>query len=282
MTMKSTTLAKKRQSSVLSHAILVLCSITALAPLSLVFINSFKDHSEILKNPLSWPGDLNFSNYLEAWDAAHLSTGFINSIMLTATTVIIVLICASLAGYVLAGKRIKGDKVVTIYFMVAMTIPIQLFLFPLYFVLAKFNLIGNIFAVSFILAAVNMPLATFLMRTFFVNIPAELEEAARIDGASTFDVITKVMFPLVRPGLITVSVIVGISVWNEFLITSTFLQGQENFTATLGFLSLNNTYNTNQGLMMAASVLMIAPLVIFFLLIQKYFIDGLVSGSVKG
>ncbi|MEC1522244.1 carbohydrate ABC transporter permease [Neobacillus niacini] len=280
--MKSRTLAKTRQKSAFSHAILIIFSITALAPLSLVLINSFKNQTEILRNPLSWPKQLNFSNYVEAWNAANLSTGFINSLLLTGTTIVIVLIAASLAGYVLAGKRIKAEKGVTIYFMVAMTIPIQLFLFPLYFVLAKFNLIGNIFAVSFILAAVNMPLATFLMRTFFMNIPGELEESAKIDGASTFDVLTKIMFPLVRPGLITVSVIVGIAVWNEFLITSTFLQGQENFTATLGFLSLNNTYNTNQGLMMAASVLMIAPLVIFFLLVQKYFIDGLVSGSVKG
>ena len=282
MTMKSSTRAKTRQRSIFSHAILIIFSITALAPLSLVLINSFKNQTEILRNPLSWPKQLNFSNYIEAWNAAHLSTGFINSFLLTGTTIVIVLISASLAGYVLAGKRIKAEKGVTIYFMVAMTIPIQLFLFPLYFVLAKFNLIGNIFAVSFILAAVNMPLATFLMRTFFMSIPGELEESAKIDGASTFDVLTKIMFPLVRPGLITVSVIVGISVWNEFLITSTFLQGQENFTATLGFLSLNNTYNTNQGLMMAASVLMIAPLIVFFLLVQKYFIDGLVSGSVKG
>src|SRR5207253_148998 len=113
--------------------------------------------------PLSWPKALNFSNYVDAWNAAHLSTGFINSIILTGTTILIVLISSSLAGYVLAGKKIKGTKGVTIYFMVAMTIPVQLFLFPLYFVLAKFNLIGNIFAVSFILAAVNMPLATFLM-----------------------------------------------------------------------------------------------------------------------
>ncbi|WP_028391959.1 carbohydrate ABC transporter permease [Bacillus cihuensis] len=280
--MKSSSLAKKKRTSVLSHVILLLFSISALAPLSLVLLNSFKNQTEIIKNPLSWPKALNISNYVDAWHAANFSTGFINSILLTGTTIVIVLIASALAGYVLAGKKIKATQAVTIYFMVAMTIPIQLFLFPLYFVLAKFNLIGNIYAVSFILAAVNMPLATFLMRTFFMNIPTELEESARIDGASTFNLITKIMFPLVRPGLITVSIIVGISVWNEFLITSTFLQGQENFTATLGFLSLNNTYNTNQGLMMAASVLMIAPLIVFFLVVQKYFIEGLVSGSVKG
>ncbi|MBP1996642.1 carbohydrate ABC transporter permease [Paenibacillus eucommiae] len=273
---------KKKKNAVVSHTILILFALTALLPLALVLLNSFKDQRSIVKNPLSWPQMWQFSNYVDAWKAAHFSTGFVNSLLLTGTTIIIVLLAASLAGYVLAGNRIKGTMLVTIYFMVAMTVPIQLFLFPLYFVMAKLGLLGNVFAVGFILAAVNMPLSIFLMRTFFVNIPVELEEAARMDGATTMQLISKVMIPLVRPGLLTVSIIVGISAWNEFLITSTFLQGQDSFTATLGFLSLNNTYNTNQGLMMAASVIMIGPLIIFFLGVQKYFIDGLVSGSVKG
>ncbi|MBS4208902.1 carbohydrate ABC transporter permease [Bacillus sp. FJAT-50079] len=274
--------AKKKKHALLSHFVLILFALLALVPLSLVLLNSFKDQKAIVKNPLSWPETWQFANYIDAWNAANFSRGFVNSILLTGTTIIIVLIAASLAGYVLAGKRIRGTQLVTVYFMVAMTVPIQLFLFPLYFVMAKLGLLGNVFAVGFILSAVNMPLAIFLMRTFFINIPVELEESAKIDGASTMQIITKIMIPLVRPGLLTVSIIVGISAWNEFLVTSTFLQGQDSFTATLGFLSLNNTYNMNQGLMMAASVIMIGPIIIFFLAVQKYFIDGLVSGSVKG
>ncbi|QUW23042.1 carbohydrate ABC transporter permease [Sporosarcina sp. Marseille-Q4063] len=273
---------RKKKNAYLPHLVLILFSLSALIPLSLVLLNSFKDQRAIVKNPLSWPGTWHFSNYINAWKAANFGPAFMNSILLTGTTVIVVLIAASLAGYALSSKRVKGTKLFMLYFMLAMTVPIQLFLFPLYFVLAKMNLIGNVFAVGVILSAVNMPLAIFLMRTFFMNIPTELEEAAKIDGATTMQVITKVMIPLVRPGLLTVSIIVGIATWNEFLVTSTFLQGQENFTATLGFLSLNNTYNTNQGLMMAASVIMIGPLIIFFLIVQKYFIDGLVGGSVKG
>ncbi|REK77954.1 carbohydrate ABC transporter permease [Paenibacillus paeoniae] len=273
---------KKKSGSILSHAVLILFALSALLPLSLVLLNSFKDQKSIVRNPLSWPETWHFSNYAEAWEAANFGRGFINSILLTGTTILIVLFAASLAGYVLAGNRIKGTKFVTVYFMVAMTVPIQLFLFPLYFVMAKLGLLGNVFAVGVILGAVNLPLAIFLMKSFFMNIPRELEESARIDGATTRQLITGIMIPLVRPGLLTVSIIVGIAAWNEFLVTSTFLQGQNSFTATLGFLSLNNTYNTNQGLMMAASVIMIAPLIIFFLIVQKYFIDGLVSGAVKG
>lgn len=168
------------------------------------------------------------------------------------------------------------------YFMMAMTVPIQLFLFPLYYVYARFNLIGNIPATSMILAAVYMPLSVFLMRTFFLNVPRDLEEAARIDGANTAQVIWHVMRPVVSPGLITVGVLVGLQSWNEYLISSTFLQGEKNFTATLGFLAMNGSYGSNMSILMASAVILIAPIVIFFLCAQKYFVDGMVSGAVKG
>lgn len=168
------------------------------------------------------------------------------------------------------------------YFMMAMTVPIQLFLFPLYYVYARLNLIGNIPATSLILAAVYMPLSVFLMRTFFLNVPRDLEEAARIDGANTAQVIWHVMRPVVSPGLITVGVLVGLQSWNEYLISSTFLQGEKNFTATLGFLAMNGSYGSNMSILMASAVILIAPIVVFFLCAQKYFVDGMVSGAVKG
>ena len=166
--------------------------------------------------------------------------------------------------------------------MMATTVPIQLFLFPLYYAYAKMNLIGNIPATSFILAATFMPLAVFLMRTFFLAVPKELEEAARIDGANTAQVIWNVMRPVVSPGLVTVGILIGLQAWNEYLISSTFLQGEKNFTATLGFLSMNGSYGSNMGILMAAAIILIGPVIIFFLLMQKQFIDGMVSGAVKG
>jgi len=265
-----------------AHAVLIFFALTALFPLSLVLINSFKQHSEVVRNPVALPQTLNFSNYAEAWEYGRFSRGFINSITLSGTSIITVLICASLAGYVLAGRKIRIWPMVMVYFMVAMTVPIQLFLFPLYFVFAQLKLLGNLFAVGVVLAAINMPLSVLLMRSFFLRVPAELEEAARIDGAGTLQVLRHIMFPMVSPGMITVAVIVGLQSWNEYLITSTFLQGENNFTATLGFLSMNGTYTVNQGVMMAAAVIMIAPVIIFFVLVQRYFVDGLVSGALKG
>lgn len=280
--MAATSKKKKVGLGIVIHTLLVLLVIICLAPIALVVINSFKGNAEIVANPLSLPTMLHFENYTQAWTTGKFLVGFLNSIKLTGITILIVLICSTLAGYVLSGKRIKGSGAILIYFMMATTVPIQLFLFPLYYAYAKMNLIGNIPATSFILAATFMPLAVFLMRTFFLAVPKELEEAARIDGANTAQVIWNVMRPVVSPGLVTVGILIGLQAWNEYLISSTFLQGEKNFTATLGFLSMNGSYGANMGILMAAAIILIGPVIIFFLLMQKQFIDGMVSGAVKG
>jgi raffinose/stachyose/melibiose transport system permease protein len=268
-----------RPKRVIGHLILIVFTVTALFPLLLVGINSLKLSVQIIDNPLSLPKSFAWRNFSEAWQYGHFATGFINSVLLTATTVVIVLICASLAGYVLAGKKIAAWPAIIIYFMVSMTVPIQLFLFPLYFGFAHLHLLGNVFAVGVVIAAMNMPLSVFLMRTFFLNVPKELEEAAMMDGATTFQLLRRVILPIVSPGLITVSIIVGLNAWNEFLITSTFLQG--NYTATLGYLSMNGTFSTNEGVMMAGALILIVPVLAVFVILQRYVVDGLVNGAVK-
>lgn len=265
-----------------AHLVLLFFAATAIGPLLLVLINSMKTHRQVSRNPLTLPTSIEWENFSLAWGYGDFARGFVNSIVLSGTAVLVVLFCSSLAGYVLAGRKIRHWRAVTIYFMVAITVPIQLFLFPLYYVFARvLGLLGNVPAVGVVLAALNMPLAVFLMRSFFLAVPDQLEEAARIDGASTWQVLLYVLFPIVRPGMITVAVIVGLHVWNEFLITRTFL-GTDNITATLGLYSMNGTYVSAMGVMMAGTMILIAPPLIFFALVQRYFIEGLVSGALKG
>lgn len=271
-----------RTSKRLLTLVLVFFVIVSLLPMIMVVINSFKSHIEIVKNPLSIKFTAGFSNYAKAWKSGNFGQALKNSVIYTGSTVLITIACAAPCAYVIAYKKIKVSGLVLAYFMMTMTMPVYLFLVPLYRTYARMGWLGNHVMVSFILAATSLPLAITLLRTFYVGIPKELEEAARIDGAGTFQVIWHVIFPLLRPGIITVAIITGLNSWNEFLVSSTFLTGEKNFTAMLALMALNGPNSNNQGINMAATVTIVAPIILFFIIMQEQFIDGMVSGSVKG
>lgn len=273
---------EKKWSVVLQWILIGIMVFVSLFPLYLVLINAFKSHADIVKNPLSLPTELYWKNFVGAWKTGNFGSGFLNSIKLCVVTTLLVLFASTLAGYVMGMKHFKGKRAVQVYFLLAMTVPVQLFLFPLYAMLSKMNLLGNIYAVCFIIAAINMPLAVMLMRTFFMKVPMEIEESARLDGASTWQLLRHIVFPMVRPGLITVSVLVAINAWNEYTISTTFLQGEKNFTVTLGYLALNGgSVAFDQGMKMAGALMIIVPILVFFLCLQKSFVDGLTNGALK-
>lgn len=273
---------RKRKIPAASLTVLIVLMLISVLPLFLVLLNSFKSHTEILSNPLSLPSTVNLDNFVYTWKVGKFSEGFLNSLKLTGTAIITSILAASSIGYVLATRRVKTWKPLTLYFMMATTVPLQLFLLPLYTTFVKLNLMGNVYAVGMAIAAWGLPMPIFLMRTYFLKVPYELEEAARIDGANTFQVFTRVMLPIVSPGVITVAVISGLFSWNEYLLSSTLLQGEKNFTATLKFLNLNGTFSREMSVIMAGAVIMIVPMVILFLLLQRKFIEGMASGAVKG
>ena len=269
-------------SRTLANAFLIGAVLIALLPLALVALNAFKPHVAVVANPLSLPTSLGLDNFARAWNGGKFATGIVNSLLLSGTTVIITLACASLAAFALARRKIRGWQVITVYFLCATTVPIQLFLFPLYFVYAKLGIVGNFAATALILSAINLPISIFLLRAYVLTIPQDVDDAAFMDGANPFQTFWHVILPLTRPGLITVAIIVFLNAWNEFLITSTFQKGRSNITMTLGYLSMNGTYATDQGALMAGAFILVAPIIVFFLLLQRFFISGMTSGAVKG
>lgn len=251
-------------------------------PLTLMAINSLKPHVAILDNPLALPASFDVSNFVTAWTAGNFTTGLVNSLITSGTTVVITLVCAALAAYPLARQKIRFSRLITLYFLAAVTVPIQLFLFPLFFVYAELGLVANPVATAFILAAVNLPISILLLRTYVLNVPRELDDAAFMDGARRWQTFLFVIVPLMRPGLITVAIIVGLNAWNEYLITSTFQQGAGSQTMMLSYLSMNNVILTDRGILMAGAAIVVVPVVVFFLLMQRLFIEGVTSGAVKG
>ena len=266
----------------ISYTILVLGLVFALGPLGLMVLNAFKSTPEIITSPLSLPAELQWSNFTRAWDDARLGQTMLNSAKVTGMTILLVLLTGSGAAYVLARQKIKAWKQVSTYFLATTTAPIQLFLFPLYFGFAKAGWINNPIAVSFIYCAMFSPFAIMLLRTYFIAIPKELEEAAELDGANAWQVFWRVMLPIVSPGLLTVALIIGLYCWNEFLIASTFLQSRDEMTAVVSFSLLSGQYTSDWGQIMAAAILIVLPILMLFLLLQRHFIDGMAGGATKG
>ncbi|MBV9674371.1 MAG: carbohydrate ABC transporter permease [Verrucomicrobia bacterium] len=265
-----------------AYFILAVAATVALFPLSLMVISALKKSTEIVANPLALPSSWQWSNFARAWTDAQLGRSLLNSAETAGFALLLICSTGSMAAYALARRTGPGLRWISAYLLSTTTLPIQLYLFPLYFGFAHLGLIDNVFALSVVYTAVFSPFAIFLLRTYYLAIPKELEEAAIIDGANRWQVFTKVLLPLVSPGILTVAIISGLNIWNEFLISSTFLQAHDQQTAVVRFYTLGGQYTSDWGEIMAAAILIVAPVVVFFLLMQRRFIQGMASGSVKG
>ena len=266
----------------ITYFVLGIAAFTAVFPVVLTLLNSLKTNPEILSNPLSFPLRPHFDNYTEVWRTADMGRALLNSVLIAGTTILLTCTSASMAAYVLARRAVRGWQLISVYFLGTTTLPIQLFLFPLYFIFARLGWVNNPFAVALIYTAIYTPFSIFLLRTYILALPIELEESARVDGANMWQVFSRILLPLISPGLITVALIVGLYAWNEFLISVTFLQNRSVETAIVRFYNMTGQFSSDWGKLMAAATIIALPVVVFFLLLQKRFIEGMASGSVKG
>ena len=270
-------LVESRATLIVCYVALSIFAFIALFPIALLVLNSLKPAAQIVQNPLGLPNPIRWENFAHAWSHAKFSKTFINSLIVSGTTIVLVCSTSSLTAYVLARRKIKSWKVFTFYLLATTTAPIQLYIFPLYFGFAKLGLINNIFGVALIYTALYSPFAVMLLRTYFIAVPKELEEAAI--GRQVF---WRVMLPIVSPGILTVALIIGLNSWNEFLVATTFLQKAENVTAVIAFYLLSGQYSSDWGEIMAAALIIVIPVVALFVFMQKRFIEGMAGGSVKG
>ncbi len=256
-------------------------SFGSLLPIALAVLNAFKTTAEINLNPLGLPARMQWENFASAWRNASLGSSLLHSAEIAGLTILMVCVTAAPCAYVLARQQGRGWRFLNFYFMATITVPVQLYLFPLYFLFAKLGLVNSIPAVALIYTAMFSPFAIFLLRTYVLAIPHALEEAAQVDGAKPWQTFLYVILPMMRPGLLTVAIIVGLNAWNEFVIAVTFLQNDNNVTAIVKFYSLTGQYSTDWGEMLAAAVIIVLPVVVVFVLLQRRFIEGMTAGAVK-
>jgi raffinose/stachyose/melibiose transport system permease protein len=258
-----------------------IASFGSLLPIALAVLNAFKTTAEINLSPLGLPARLQWENFTSAWRNASLGSSLVHSAEIAGLTILMVCLTAAPCAYVLARQQGRGWRFLSFYFMALITVPVQLYLFPLYFLFAKLGLVNSIPAVALIYTAMFSPFAIFLLRTYVLAIPKALEEAAEVDGARPWQTFLYVIIPMMRPGLLTVAIIVGLNAWNEFVIAVTFLQNDNNVTAIVKFYSLTGQYSTDWGEMLAAAIIIVLPVVVVFVLLQRRFIEGMTAGAVK-
>jgi raffinose/stachyose/melibiose transport system permease protein len=272
-----------RQMSLLpNYVILLLLTIFALGPIVILAFNSLKDRTEIGKNPLGVPTSFIWRNYTRAWDVGNYSSTLVNSAVLVVISVVGVLVLGGMAAYSLAKLDLPGSGAVMLYLLIGSSLPLQLFLVPLFFLWKNLGLVNSLPGLGIIYVAINAPLAIFLLRSYMMQLPRDFEDAARVDGASEWRIFTGIVVPLSWPGFLTVGLVVALAVWNEFLLATVFLTEQKLFTAVTSYYNFQTRFSRDWSLTSAAAMMMILPVIIIFLTLQRRFIEGLTQGGLKG
>lgn len=274
-------LRQRRTDLRLNYTILILLVLLALGPLVILLFNALKSNVEVAQNPLGPPRTLHFENFVNAWTIGEFNTTTANSVILVVATVCSVLVFGGLAAYSLARLQPPGANWFMLYMLGGSTLPIWLFLVPLYFLWNTIGLINSLFGLIVIYTALNSPLAIFLLRSYMVNLPPDFEDAARVDGANELQVLTKVILPLAWPGFLTVGLVVGLGVWSEFQIALIFINDPNLFPVTTSYYKFTGRFSRDWALTSAAAVMMIAPILALFLGLQRRFIEGLTQGGLK-
>lgn len=270
------------RAALLNHAVLVALAAFALLPIAVLLFNSVKSSAEIGVNPLGPPRVVELGNFREAWERGNFARTMRNSVVLVVGTVSLVLLFGGLAAYSLARLKPPGADVFMGYMLVTATLPIWLYLVPLFVLWRSLHLLNNPFGLILIYTALNAPLAIFLLRSFLLSVPQELEDAAVVDGANKLQAFFRIILPLAWSSFLTVGLVVALSVWGEFQIAIIFVQLPDFYPVTTSYFAFANRFGRDWALTSASAVMMIAPVMLFFIVLQRKFIEGLTQGSVKG
>lgn len=262
--------------------ILIAWAIVVLFPIGVAVINSFKPNlGEVYRGPLNLPSTWSFGNYVEAWVGASFGKYFLNSVIISGCTVVIVTFCASTTAFVLLRMPFRGSTIIFGCFMLGVIIPIRLALAPLFAMVNTLGLLDTLTGVILVQSASMMPVAVFIMTAFLRSVPAELEDAARMDGALPFSIYWRVVLPLIRPAIATVALLTFVQSWNEYFLPLIFLQSPDNYPITLGIAEFRSQFAVQWHLMFAGILIMLIPTIIAFILASRQFIEGLTQGGVK-
>ncbi|WP_212754662.1 carbohydrate ABC transporter permease [Nakamurella aerolata] len=268
----------------LSKLLAIGVSLIWLFPVYWMLNTAFKPRSEVsTATPLFWPRAATLDNFRVAIGQTSFLTNLRNSVIVVGGTLLLAIAVGFLAAAALTRFRFRGRRAIMVGILAVQMLPATALLIPMFQVFERLGLLGTYIGLILAYVGLVLPFSVWVIRGFFLTIPAEIEEAARIDGASTWTILTRILFPLVAPGVIATSIFSFITAWNDYLIAYTFMQSEQNYTLPVWLASFKTPLTgTDFGGQMAASVLFSLPVVVFFLAIQRKLVTGMSAGAVKG
>jgi multiple sugar transport system permease protein len=279
LTAVSPALAARKIGSIVGLVVLILAAMVALGPLLWTLSTSLRSPAEAFTNPPQWlPLRPDFSNYAAVFDQVPMARFFLNSVIVTALIVVGQTITCTLSGYAFAVIRFPGRTAIFAIFLATMMVPLQTIIIPVFIIIRTLGLSDTL--ASLVIPALGSAFGTFLMRQYFLQMPRELGEAARVDGATQFQVFSRVYAPMAAPAVATLAILNFSGFWAEFYRPLIFLQTQDNFTLPLGLVGLKGNLGTGSiSVVLAGVVLAMIPSVLLFIFAQRYFIAGVTAGA---
>jgi len=246
-----------------------------------VVISSLKTNNEFLSAPLGFPNKLMFENYLSAWNKG-FSRYFFNSILINIVSVVLTVSIGAACAYSLARFNFKGKTIIFYLILAGLLLSPQVAVLPLFKLLVRLRLYNTYWALILPYVGFNLPFSIFLMRSYFLSIPREIEESAYIDGCNTFTTFIKIILPISKPIIASAAIVTSRFFWNEFLFALIFIEDSSKYTIPIGLSHFRDSLSTDYTTMLAGITIAALPMIILFLVMQKQFIKGLTAGSVKG
>lgn len=268
---------------VAKYFVAILIAILFLVPLYIVLVSSFKDQAQIMLNPFGLPKTFIFANYITGINRVGFFQALGLSLWITIASVIVIVLFTSMTAWIITRVKTKLSKIIYYAFIVSMIVPFQLVMFPLVYTSSNWFNLDNPLGIVLIYLGFGSGLSVFLFCGFIKSIPISIEEAAMIDGCNPIKTFFYVVVPLIKPILITVSILNVMWIWNDFLLPYRVLDISSFKTIPIAIQYLKDGYGgIEYGPMTALIVLSIIPIVIFYLALQKYIINGVIAGAVKG
>lgn len=283
-------------SKALTYIVLILLTVVIVVPVAWVFMASIKQNSEFYGNPFALPQGIYLQNFVDAWTKARMGDYFFTSIMITALALVILLVVALPAAYVLSRYKFRGSKLLNTCFMAGLFINVSYIVVPIFLMFVSGdkmvkNLFGHTFflnnpvIVSVVLAATTLPFTIYLLSSYLATLPKDYEEAAYVDGAGYFTTMVRIILPMAKPSIITVILFEFLAYWNEYIISMTMLTDPNGArTLPVGLLNLMKAQNAKAeyGQMYAGMVMVMVPTLILYMCVQKKLTQGMTLGGLKG